>query len=63
MLDWDLALVAIAGYVAVMSLVRLLQKHRQIVLRELQQQVDLEQRRQEIQRRPQMGDGQESKTA
>lgn len=50
MLDWDLAIFAVAGYLAVVALVRLLQQHRRTVLFELQNQVDDEQRRQALER-------------
>lgn len=50
MLDWDMVLVVIAGYLAVTSLTKLLQSHRHRVLRELQRQVEIEQRQQESQR-------------
>lgn len=44
--SWDLVLLVAAAYVAVTSLARLMQRHRDTVVAELQQQVELERRRQ-----------------
>ena len=63
MLDWDLAIFAVAGYLAIVALVRLLQRHRRTVLLELQNQVDDEQRRQELDRRKPDEDTKKSKSA
>jgi len=51
MSNWEIVTFALAGYVAVMSFVRLLQSHRRVVLAELQQQVANEQRQKELARK------------
>ena len=42
---WDVVLLAVVGYVAVMALVRLMAKRRDQVFDELQKQVEAEQHR------------------
>ncbi len=42
---WDLALLAVAGYVAVMTLVRLMRRRRDAVLQQFREQVEAEQKR------------------
>jgi hypothetical protein len=51
MSNWEIVIFALAGYLAVMSFVRLLQSHRRVVLAELQQQVANEQRQKELARK------------
>ena len=42
---WELALVAIAGYVAAMTLVRLMRRRRDALIRQLRMQLEAEQQR------------------
>ena len=48
MSNGELAILGVAGYLAVVSFVRLLQRHRQSVLVELQAQVAAEKQKQEL---------------
>lgn len=48
---WDLVLLAIAGYVAVIALVRLMLSERNRLARELDQQVEAERARQAAEKR------------
>ena len=43
---WDVILLAVAGYVAVLTLTRLMARHRDRLVADLEQQVAAEQRRQ-----------------
>jgi hypothetical protein len=45
---WDGVILAVAGYVAVLSLVRLMSTHRKKVSEELQQQIRAEQERKRL---------------
>ncbi len=59
---WDVALLAVVGYVAVMALVRLMTRHRDQVVDELQKQVEAERRRkkaEELKQREQ-GEGEQA---
>jgi hypothetical protein len=47
---WDWALLAVAGYVALVSLARLMQTHRAVVLRQWQERIEQETRRMSRQR-------------
>ena len=44
--SWDLVLLVVAAYVGVSSLARLMHRHRDTVVAELQEQVETERRRQ-----------------
>ena len=59
---WDWALLAVAGYVAVMSLVRLMRTHHDVVLNQWQERIREEGMRQEGMRRPQRRSGTTSRT-
>jgi hypothetical protein len=50
---WDVALLAIAGYVAVVSLTRLMARHRDRLVADLERQATAEQRRQKAEARGQ----------
>lgn len=43
---WDVLLMALAGYVAVMALIRLMAGHRNAIVRQLRQQMEAQQSRQ-----------------
>ena len=49
---WDWALLVVAGYVAVMSLVRLMRSHRDAILGELREKIDREQSRRQTRPTP-----------
>lgn len=63
MSNWEIVIFALAGYLAVMSFVRLLQSYRRVVLAELQQQVANEQKQKELARKQGEGDSKEQKAA
>ncbi len=42
---WDLALLAVAGYVAVITLVRLMRRRRDTMLQQFREQVEAERKR------------------
>ncbi|MFM2095986.1 MAG: hypothetical protein RIS70_3110 [Planctomycetota bacterium] len=63
MSNWEIVIFALAGYLAVMSFVRLLQSHRRVVLAELQQQVANEQRQKELSRKQGEAESKEQKAA
>ena len=48
---WDVALLAVAGYIAVVSLTRMMARHRDQFVAELQQQAAAEQQRQRAEAR------------
>jgi hypothetical protein len=50
---WDVAILLLAGYLAIVLLVRLMRKRRDELVRELQQEVTLEQFKQKAERRRQ----------
>jgi hypothetical protein len=50
---WDVALLAIAGYVAVVTLTRMMAQHRNRLVADLERQATAEQRRQKAEARGQ----------
>ena len=60
---WDVALLAVVGYVAVMALVRLMTRHRDQVVDELQKQVEAERRRKKAEELKQQEQGEEEQAA
>jgi len=50
---WDVALLAIAGYVAVVTLTRMMARHRDRLVADLERQATAEQRRQKAEARGQ----------
>ena len=51
--EWDVAILLLAGYLAIVLLVRLMRKRRDELVRELQHEVTLEQLKQKAERRRQ----------
>ncbi len=60
---WDVALLAVVGYVAVMALVRLMTRHRDQVVDELQKQVEAERRRMKAEEKNQREQGEGEQAA